>query len=263
MDVIESAVGAQAGMNIDLRAGHAVLSHSQSDDGDLVLALDVAAGNVELLPRTPREEEIVTKAEKLLSTRRPIYAYVGFLHPELGTVGLIVAPGWARRSLFVAVRCDSGGLIGGYGGFKCVGEKCEEMLLEVAFRDEDLPNWSGEFQAEVKASYEGNAFNYVSGQTPNFEAWKDIRVECIRYAIDQGEMDRRLWSWELWLQDGPSPAEIEAIVLSPENCKRMERLVRSKPEVIPRNLRIIYGKVDASGVWWLNDPAVHNAFLGA
>jgi hypothetical protein len=80
--------------------------------------LDARLGLDVLIP-----ERLGVAGEELLDAhcvcggRRPVYAYVGCLHPKLGRIGFIVAHAWFRRDPHGVSRCDSGGLAGCKGGF--------------------------------------------------------------------------------------------------------------------------------------------------
>src|SRR6185369_6075118 len=94
-----------------VRLGHAVRAKSDDDSGALMIALKVSAGSESLAAREPNDSAAVLLAEKILEAEpRPTYAFVGLLHPQLGTVGLIISPDWAARCLQGASKCDTGGL---------------------------------------------------------------------------------------------------------------------------------------------------------
>ena len=164
-----------------VRLGHAVRGSGTSPSSVLRDALDIASGRLSLDARPPREKRAVSRAEEILKARpRPIYAFLGLLHPDLGTVGLIVSPTWAKRCVQGVSRCDTGGLAGRFGGFACVEEeKLEEALLEVSFMEESVDRWLGEFAGEVQKSYTRAERDYVAGEEPECMGWQDIRPRAV------------------------------------------------------------------------------------
>jgi len=98
-----------------VRLGHTLGDRSSSaDDSAVCLAVAVANGDTRLEPRLPVDPTAVLGAEFLLGAiPRPVYAFVGSLHPDLGCVGLVLSRTWASRSVQGVTRCDSG------GGFSC------------------------------------------------------------------------------------------------------------------------------------------------
>ena len=246
-----------------VRFGHAVKGTDHSESSALDHALAVAAGSQALAPRKPVSVEAVTQAEAILKAiPRPVYAFVGLLHPELGTVGLIISPGWARRCLQGVSKCDSGGLLGRLGGFACIEDgDLEGALLEVSLIEDSLDQWLVVFTSELRKSYLQAEHGYVSGEEPDCSGWKDIRSRCIRHARASGSSDRRLWSWEVRLEGSPAPDEVECLVVSPEMRKRLE-VRRMGGTVIPDSLAILAGSVTERGIHWFNSPCVHRAFFG-
>lgn len=246
---------------IRVRLGHAVRTSSQRHDGALALALQVAAGAARLDPRPPDDGEAVLAAEKVLAADpRPVYAYLGLLHPELGTVGLIVSIAWAARCLQGASKCDSGGLAGRRGAFSCV-EDPPTHLLALSFSGGALIRWQEEFRREIAGSYRHIDEDYVSGTEPDSSNWNDIRAICIAFARQNGLVDRRLWTWETRLIGSPTADEVECLVISPEMRKRLE-VLRRRGDVIPDSLWILAGSVEHDGVHWFDTRSVHAAFLG-
>lgn len=244
-----------------VRLGHAIRVASDVDDAALRLAVEISAGASKLTPRDPDCSSAVLGAEELLkATPRPIYAFVGLLHPELGTVGLIISMNWASRSLQGVSRCDSGGLAGRMGAFACAQDP-RPRLLEISYLPPNVGQWATDFSDEVSSSYAKGKWDYVSGVEPQSSHWSDIRAECILFARDHGLMDRRLWSWEARLRDSPTPDEVECLVLSPEMRKRLE-LLRYDGLQIPASLRVISASVERDGVHWFDQEPVWDAFLG-
>jgi len=247
---------------LEVRLGHAILEDGAVEDGALNFALELIEGTVHLAPRLPREAAAVGSAESIMKLKqRPIYAYLGLLHPELGTVGIIIVPDWISRCALGVSRCDSGGLAGGKGGFVCVKDKAAS-LQALCFTEERLALWESEFFEEVANSYKAAEMDYVHGITPNYGAWKDARAEGIQYLVDSGvELDRRLWTWEAQLSGSPLPHDIECLVLSPEMHKRLD-VKRREGRSIPPNVRILPGAVSSSGIHWFDSEPVKAAFLG-
>jgi hypothetical protein len=79
----------------EVRLGHALRGGPQAVEE----AVGIARGMLELLPRQPADREAVDAAESALGVApdaRPVYAYLGDLHPALGTVGLVLERSWLR-----------------------------------------------------------------------------------------------------------------------------------------------------------------------
>jgi hypothetical protein len=248
---------------LKVRLGHALLEESATDGGALHLAIAVVEGTAALTPRPPREEAAVRSAEAIMELRAPpIYAYLGLLHKALGTVGLIIGPSWVSRSVVGVSRCDSGGLAGGFGGFCCIKDR-EASLKELCYLGENLSHWQSHFIDELAQSYSTADLDYVHGEVPRYEAWKDVRAASIQYAKDSKmDLDRRLWTWEAQLGGSPNPDEVECLILSPEMHKRLEVLRRGGRKV-PTTVRILPGEVTSAGIHWFDSPLVQSAFLGA
>jgi hypothetical protein len=246
----------------EVRLGHAVRTDDNDDDAALTLALGVASATAKLEHRPPREPSAVLAAEQVLgSPIRPIYAYVGSLHPDLGTVGMVIAPTWGKRCIRGTSRCDSGGLMGGFGGFACVTNKVSS-LQSVFYAGTALARWESDFRAEVVSSYAAAEPDYVRGAVPDSKGWRDVRAQCIQFVrTAMGILDRRLWTWEAWLEGTPLAGEVECLVLSPEMRKRLERL-RHAGMKVPTSIRILPGRVRPSGVHWFHAKSVYAAFLG-
>ena len=84
-----------------MHLGHALdaLPDGETDDDQILRNLaGLLRGEVPLLPRKPKEPGCADQAERILGcTKRPIYAFVGDLHPELGSIGLVISATWAER----------------------------------------------------------------------------------------------------------------------------------------------------------------------
>ena len=166
-----------------LRLGHAVRTGEGTTIGraDLEEVLEVLGGGVPLSARAAAVPTVVACAEALLGTdgsNRPVYAYLGDLHPGLGTIGLILDPAWLDRLVGVS-RCDSGGLAGGIGGFAHVDEAdrragVKELSTETSVVLTDA-GWMQSFVDEVASSYSRQVNGYVEGEEPDVSAWGDVR----------------------------------------------------------------------------------------
>jgi hypothetical protein len=80
----------------DMRFGHAL----RGEPDAIEEAVEIARGDRRLLPRDPADPTAVVAAEDALGITpdaRPIYAYVGDLHPALGTIGLMIERSWLRE----------------------------------------------------------------------------------------------------------------------------------------------------------------------
>lgn len=245
-----------------VRLGHAILDEGASEGSALTFALKLLEGKIQLEARPPRDGAAVSAAEAIMELEdRPIYAFLGLLHPELGTVGIIIVPAWASRCARGVSRCDSGGLGGGKGGFACVKNKTE-ALRALLFTGKGLEQWESAFLEEISRSYTAAEVDYVHGVTPEYTDWHDARAEGIRYLSDGGvELDRRLWTWEAQLLGSPLPQEIECIVLSPEMYKKLNAL-RHDGQRMPSSVRILPGELTSSGIHWFDSDPVRAAFLG-
>jgi len=216
-----------------LRLGHAVRTGEGTTIGraDLEEVLEVLGGGVPLSARAAAVPTVVACAEALLGTdgsNRPVYAYLGDLHPGLGTIGLILDPAWLDRLVGVS-RCDSGGLAGGIGGFAHVDEAdrragVKELSTETSVVLTDA-GWMQSFVDEVASSYSRQVNGYVEGEEPDVSAWGDVRGRCIEGVRGAGgEMDRRLWTWECRL-GLPEMGWFVGLVLSEEGYVTLEELL--------------------------------------
>jgi hypothetical protein len=245
----------------EVRLGHALLGTDDHDVAPLITALDVIGGKIDLEPRSPRDPDAVLTAEDTFGGARPIYAFLGLLHPELGTVGIVVSPRWATRCLVGASRCDSGGLFGGRGGFACIIDAAASWKT-LSYKGARLSSYKLDFRKEMISSYTDAETDYVRGVVPDCTGWNDDRVACIEYLRGRGAMpDRRLWTWETRLQGSPVPREVECLVVSPEMHKRLEAL-RHTGVPVPASVRVLTGSVGSMGVHWFDMASVHSAFLG-
>lgn len=112
-------------------------------------------GSRRLTARQPADPAAVNAAEKALGISpdaRPIYAYVGDLNPELGTIGLIIERQWLR-TLTGVTKCDSGGLAGRYGAFAALSPtEAMTALRDLSFMGMSIATWAKAFADEVDTS---------------------------------------------------------------------------------------------------------------
>lgn len=249
-----------------VRLGHAI-GHpdaANSEDHAVREALEITTGRSELLARQPVDSVAVVGAEKIFDYPNPsIYAYLGDLHPALGTVGLIIAPTWCDTRLQGVSRCDSGGLAGRRGGFDIVEEGHEGDVLKSL--TPVSTEWQQEFDREVSECFlPDQVMNYVRGEVPDFDGKpKDPRKAFVDRAAAQGVVDRRLWTWEARFWGGPAPEEIEAVVFSVEAFKQAWRLRRTEGLELPLRIRLVTGTVSAEGVHPFDQDLVAEIMGGA
>lgn len=261
----------------DIRLGHALgLRHKGHDEEALKQAIKIAQGREKLLPRPPTDQKAVQHAEKILNKQsdhssddRPIYAYIGDLHPDLGCVGLIFSRDWGRREFEGGSRCDSGGLAEGHGHFCGVIRSKRDAALcaissPVSF---DHATWEVAFAEEIKASYANGSSGYIDGDVPNTKTWPhgDVRKELVpklQASPPDGGLDRRLWTWELRMKDSPYQKELIAIVTSYEAFKWLKVSRRVVGE-LPESIYILHAE-DRMGMpgSWFHTPRVRSILLG-
>lgn len=250
-----------------MRLGHALGARDiEVDDDAIQVAVKISLGEEQLVPRapTPEAEAAVFKAEQLLNANpRPVYAYVGDLHPALGCVGLVFSSDWIRRVFQGATRCDSGGLIARKGAFETLPvDEVDDLLVNLSTPATcENDQWELSFLAEVDSSFENGRQGYVLGEAPNVDEWHgDCRATCILAAGD--DCDRRTWTWEVRASAPPTVDELVALVLSPESRKRLDKLVHEGLS-LPGNIRILSGYLTPGGVgWWFADPRVRDLLVG-
>jgi hypothetical protein len=210
-----------------IRPGHAVRLRGDDaavpDDLSLIAMFEFLCGDRGLSSRTPSAAQTVSGAENALgydANARPVYCFLGDLHPDLGTVGLVVERRFAESASGVS-KCDSGGLFGGKGGFAAIPEPDRSALLcELSFIDGKAgPDWEPAFDHELEAHH-GSARDYVDGRSPR-QPLSDRRAEVVRAAGD-----RRAWTWELRTRQEITETEVVAVVLSPERAKALETFTR-------------------------------------
>lgn len=251
------AKGVRLGHTLGDRAGTA-------DDSAVRLAVAVANGDTKLEPRLPIDPTAVLGAEQLLgASPRPVYAFVGSLHPDLGCVGLILSRAWAGRSVQGVTRCDSGGLFARRGGFGCLGAD-ESARALVALSTPAMctaADWEEHFAEEIGSRHPRDAAGYVAGDVPNLDSEnEDVRARCVRHASEQAmNIDRRLWSWELRMKGAPEPEEVLGIVLSQESFKRLENLADTEEINVAEHVRLLAAEAAAH---WIDNPAVRALLEG-
>jgi hypothetical protein len=253
----------------NMSAGAVRLGHALAPGGDETAALreaiEVASGHRTLTARPPRAGAVVLRAEAWLGADpRPVYAYVGDLHPALGQVGLVIERQWADRAIQGASRCDSGGLAGGVGGFGGIaGPARKEALDAVSFPQcgQPVSDWAAAFDAEVGASYAGGAAGYVQGEEPDVSGWSDARKTCVQTAASAP--DRRLWTWELRMSGGPQSTEVVAIAASVGAARLVEAMRQEDPSFdIPPHVTFCPATANREGVGPFATEAVRAKLMG-
>ncbi len=236
-----------------IRFGHAI----KADDGEALAellrrVLDIVVGVRLLEAREPAERTIVFEAERVLgyeSGRRPIYVYVGDIHPDLGVVGLVV-----RRDLSVqsVTRCDSGGMFGGKGNFDAVvtEERQAAMLLLSLLEGQGADLWEEEFDDEVREVHL-SAEAYVRGDCPEPSRFPhgDPRRDCVRRGLagSARPIDRRAWTWEARTISPPRSEQILAVVLSNTANEMYQQLVAREDTVLLPQQPVIPAEDRAAG----------------
>ncbi|HWU88817.1 MAG TPA: hypothetical protein VN253_16235 [Kofleriaceae bacterium] len=241
----------------EVRLGHALRGGSDAVEE----AVGIACGTHPLLPRQPADQDAVDAAESALGVApdaRPVYAYLGDLHPALGTVGLVLERSWLR-TLNGVTRCDSGGLIGRRGAFAILtNTETTSTLQALTFSGASLHAWEPAFGTELADSYRDGVTGYVNGEEPDVSAWQDARVKCFHQAVSP--RDRRLWTWEARLGAGPAPDDVVALAFSRSAAAVLEDLHRRGLDV-PDTVRVLYGSSSSEGAQF-HDPAVRSLLAG-
>jgi hypothetical protein len=222
-------------------------------------AAGVLDGTAPLGPRDPHSSSVVWKAEEWLGivrAKRPVYAYVGCLHPKLGRIGFIVAQEWFNREPHGVTRCDTGGLAGRVEGFRYLDENEARIALAELSHAPTHP-WKKDLIIEVRGAF-GEFRRYLSGHPPNPNSYADVRQKCIdsvRRASE--ELDRRLWTWEARCFARISVEDVEAVVLAPEAAKELTARLDGE---LPTNVDFLIGHVTGSGVHYFLEDQVVAAF---
>lgn len=253
-----------------LKAATIRLGHSFPHPRD-TRAIDPVGDLIELMndrtplgPRDPQDNSVVWRAESLLNierTHRPVYAYIGCLHPALGTIGLILRQDWLAREPQGVSRCDTGGLAGRLGGFGALSnEEAEQAVVSLSLPIND--SWSNHLDSEINSAHANGWTGYLQGIPPSPDHMPDARGICIKHVQQHGEdPDRRLWTWEARSFAHIEPTDVEAVALSPEAAKEFYDRIRTT-SAPPSALRFIVGRVDPNGVHHFHEDAVLRAFEG-
>lgn len=242
-----------------IKFGHA-FPHPKEPAADPVgEATGVLNGTAPLGPRDPHEKSAVWEAERLLGIarlKRPVYSYVGCLHPELGRIGLIVAPEWFRREPHGVSRCDTGGLAGRIGGFRYLDEvEARNAVTDLSHRP--CRPWRSDLLTEVAAAFV-DFRGYLRGQPPNPDCYTDVRQKCIdavRHASER--LDRRLWTWEARCFASITADDVDAVALAPEAWKEFSARFDGD---LPAHVQFLIGHAAGTGIHHFNEEQVVTAF---
>ena len=146
-----------------IRFGHAFPNPDPGPLADPIAdACDILMGSRSLGPRDPVDTSSVWSAEGTLGIRpdkRPVYAYVGCLHPALGRIGLILRRAGFWREPHGVSRCDTGGLAGRVEGFSCLTPTEAALAVKELSYPANVP-WERHLNVEVAMAY-----GFVSGWT--------------------------------------------------------------------------------------------------
>lgn len=243
-----------------VRFGHAFPNPRDKEAPDPVKEIwDILMNNEALGPREPTDLGTVSKAERLLGikpNKRPVYAYVGCLHEELGSIGLVITPEWFGKDAQGVSRCDTGGLIGKKGGFAHLEDEEAEKALNTLSHHPSY-NWEEELHQEVESAF-GGWPDYLRGNTPNAEAYNDVRKQCIKKSGTK--LDRRLWTWEVRNFEAISAKHLEAVVLNNDSLKEFRDRFGDGPVSV--DIRFLPGGDGPEGTHWFQEEKVVCAFLG-
>lgn len=248
----------------DLRLGHAFPNPKESDEGWVEWAYTLLRGDAQLEARAPTDSIAVQTAEDWLGIspdRRPVYAYVGCLHPALGRIALVLYPTWLDRDPHGVTRCDSGGLAGRFGGFEAIPvDECPVALKELTLSGTE--DWRGELDTEIEQAYEHGHAGYVQGHQPDPGPLDGHRCRCIEHAERENIADaRRLWTWEARSFAAATAEDVHALVLANEAFKEFDQLRRDNGD-IPEHVEVIQGCVHAEAVEYFREERVHAVLLG-
>jgi hypothetical protein len=245
-----------------VRFGHAYFSDQGREDELAAVreALEIAAGREALQPRRAGNDDVL-RAEELLEAcdPRPIYAYLGDLHPALGKVGLVVGRTWvASERLQGLSHCDSGGVAARCAGFGCLQEnEVEKALLELS-SPAPCDGWEQHFGVEVEQAYGGDAARYVRGETPALAALDEYRRRFVSHAEAQEIEDkRRLWTWEFRFSAAPTQEEFVAFVCTRNALKELNELRRKGWPELPENVAILGQQHDSLADAFSSEHARH------
>lgn len=73
--------------------------------------------------------------------------------------------------------------------------------------------------------------------------------------------DRRLWTWEVRVGDGPTVTDIAAVSMSPEGGKKVVNALRDSGYPVPGSLRILPGSISSEGSHF-HEPQVRTMLAG-
>lgn len=251
---------------IPLLFGHAFPSLDPAAVGDPVgEACSLLKNTDTLKPRDPTAKSVVWAAEGLLGIapgKRPVYAYIGDLHPALGHIGVIISHTWFWREAQGVSRCDSGGLIGCMGGFNCLSpDEAAQALTALSHGPND--KWEQFFCTEIATAFRFWDVwkRYLRGHVPTLSPRRDVRARCIEAVLaGGGAPDRRLWTWEARSYSEVTVADVNTVVFAPEAFKDFDS--RFAGTTLPSHVNILCGSVSSSGVHYFEEEQVFNAFMG-
>ena len=239
-----------------MNLGHCIGDNHTVTGSAALDALEIGLGRQTLAPRDPTFSDAVRAAEAVLGADpRPVYCYLGCLHPGLGTVGLIFDRGCCDDGLQGISRCDSGGLVGGIGIFGYLPEDEREVeLLALSFGPDHLDGWPDQFDLELTSSYPSPE-RYALGDEPDTSGWHDARSQILRShreAVDNGEAgvperDRRAWTWEARLTAGPTHDRLRCIVLSDAQVKGLPLEHLRELADLPGHVRVLTARAAEDG----------------
>jgi len=243
-----------------IRFGHAFPNPRGSVPSNPVMELcDLLAGGAGIGPRQPSNSNAVSLSETILgiSLRRPVYAYVGCLHPALGRIGLIIDHGWYYEDPHGMTKCDSGGLASCIGGFSCLSADVAARALVDLTLAARTP-WEGEIDDEISAAYpDWDA--YLDGTQPRSDRLDKVRRECMEKAISAGaDIDRRLWTWEVRAFSHIRRSHLAAVALTSEAYKELDHILRERSQTV--DVQLLRGNVSPLGVEHFHERQVLDAF---
>lgn len=242
-----------------MRLGHAYRPENPEPRVCMVEVYQLIVGERKLEARPPERPEVLECEELLGADPRPVYAFVGDLHPKLGRVGLVVAREWSSAAFQGATLCDSGGLFMCIGGFEAAGEQARKHLCELSSPSAcTKETWEADFAQEVAECYKNGARGYVYGDEPT--GLPSPRGEYIEFARSNNVTDRRLWTWELRMSEGPGHQNYVAVALTDIDSKHFEALESERGGALDA-ATVIVGDVTPNGHPFLL-PRLRELLLG-